>query len=74
MDGMTPEEARQESLAILGKTLGLDEFQMIAVQDISADLEGFTWPPEPGSEHEKKLIELGAIVGSKFMSTTEGES
>ena len=58
----TSEEARQQSLKLIADTLGLDEFQRIAVADLMNDLEGFTWPPNPGSVHEKKLMELGAIV------------
>ena len=58
----TPEEARQQSLKLIADTLGLDEFQRIAVADLMNDLEGFKWPPNPGSMHEKKLMELGAIV------------
>lgn len=59
---MTPEEAKRQSLDLLLGCLRLDEFQRIAISDLMADLEGFTWPPEPGSEHEKKLMEIGALV------------
>jgi hypothetical protein len=55
---MTPEEARDHALQLLG----LDPFQRIAVEAISRDLEGIKWPPQPGSEHERKLIELGRVV------------
>ena len=59
---MTPEEARQRSFDLLAGVLKLDEFQKIAMSELMRDLEGFTWPPEPGSEHEKKLMELGSIA------------
>ena len=58
----TPEEAKQQSMKILGDAPGLDEFQRIAVADLMNDLEGFSWPPNPGSVHERKLMELGSIV------------
>ncbi len=59
---MTEAEARDQAL----RMLGLDEFQRIAADDILRDLDGLEWPPPPGSEHEKKLIELGALVSERF--------
>jgi len=50
---------------MIGGALGLDEFQKIAISELMRDLEGFSWPPAPGSAHEKKLMELGSIVTGK---------
>jgi len=62
---VNPEEARQQSLDMIGGALGLDEFQKIAISELMRDLKGFSWPPAPGSAHEKKLMELGSIVTGK---------
>lgn len=59
---MDEEEARQQALDLLGDMLGLDEFQRIVVATLSRELDGFDWPPAPGSDHERKLMQLGAIV------------
>jgi hypothetical protein len=55
---MTPEEARDQALRIMG----LDEFQRIAVVDLSRDIDLSAGMPAPGSEEERRLIELGRFV------------
>jgi hypothetical protein len=63
---MTNDEAREESFNLLANTLRLDEFQRIAAKDLLRDLDGFKWPPGPDSEHEKKLMSLGAIFSERL--------
>jgi hypothetical protein len=63
---MTSDKAREESFNLLARTLRLDEFQRIAAKDLLRDLDGFEWPPTPGSEHEKKLMALGAVISQRL--------
>jgi len=63
---MTEREAKNKSFDLMANVLGLDEFQRIAARELLDDLEGFKFPPAPGSEHEKKLMALGAICGERW--------
>lgn len=57
---MTPEEAMEQTLTIMGIK---SPFARIAVTDLMRDLEQYKGAmPAPGSEHERKLMELGAIA------------
>ena len=57
---MTPEEAMDQTLSLMGIK---DPFAKIVVSDLMRDLEQYgNKMPAPGSEHERKVMELGAIV------------
>lgn len=56
------EEGIQKGIEALVNTFDLDEFEQVAVAEVLRDLDKFDGPPTPGSDHEKKLIELGALV------------
>jgi hypothetical protein len=61
---VTPEEAMEQMLTLMGIR---DPFARIAVTDLMRDLDKYgNKMPEPGSEHEKKLMELGAIAWSEI--------
>jgi hypothetical protein len=59
-------EESEQAFIEIADALVLDEFQRIAVRDILTDLKKFDWPPEPDSEHERLLIQLGAIIAENI--------
>jgi hypothetical protein len=57
---MTPEEAMDQAISVMGIK---DPFAKIVVASLMRDLEQYgDKMPAPGSEHERKVMELGAIV------------
>ncbi len=58
---LTPEESREQAFDLFGID---DEFDRIALTELSRDLTREI--PQPGSEAEQTLIQIGRIVGKRF--------
>ncbi len=58
---VTPEESREQAFSLLGID---DEFDRIAITELSRELAREI--PQPGSDAEQKLAEIGRIFGKRF--------
>ncbi len=67
------EDERQEGVELVGRMFGLDEFEMVVIAQLARDLKAFEGTPEPGSEYEEKILQLGALVAPKVNKALFGE-